>query len=270
MGGITDLVPVASYTVHRIRFGPMKAPLSLGPVPRLRAVTRPVPLAQEAYERIRRGLMLGGELDGVDRLIEQDLAARFVMSRTPIRDALHRLALMGFLEQSSGGGYVRRSFTVRDVREHYELRVLLEPVAAELAARRDPATRERGAERLLADGGLLDEAAMTRFHLAVAELSGNHVLMRVIGNVTERLVGFGIPETNPAHASDVAAAHLLIAHGIQHGDASARLTMATHLGDCERALIAQVSTWPAGRGASDPVDDDRSPVHLADDISVDR
>jgi GntR family transcriptional regulator, vanillate catabolism transcriptional regulator len=210
--------------------------------PTLRSVTRPVPLGQVAYERIRRGLMAGGELDGVDRLIEQDLAARLAMSRTPIREALHRLALMGFLEQSAGGGYIRRSFSVRDAREHYDLRILLEPAAAELAARRDPADRQAGLQRLLVEAASVDERAATRFHLAVAELSGNQVLSRVIANVTERLAGFGVPEAYPDTLPQAFSAHGQIAHLIEQGDPAAGPAMADHLEACEAALIAHLAT----------------------------
>jgi len=212
------------------------------PIQPLRAVIRPMPLGQVAYDRIRRGLMAGGELDGVDRLIEQDLAARLAMSRTPIRDALHRLALMGFLQQASGRGYVRRSFSVRDAREHYDLKVLLEPVAAELAARGDKADRQAGARRLRADAASAGEPAATRFHLAVAELSGNLVLARVISNVTERLAGFGIPEAYAGAEAEISTAHMRIASLIERGDVGAGRAMTAHLEARETALIERLST----------------------------
>lgn len=211
--------------------------------PTLRAVTRPLPLGQVAYDRIRRGLMAGGELDGVDRLIEQDLAARLAMSRTPVRDALHRLALMGFLEQSSGGGYIRRSFSLRDAREHYDLRILLEPAAAQLAAGRGTADRHAGLQRLLDAAGSVDDGAATRFHLAVAELSGNPVLSRVIANVTDRLAGFGVPEADPGTVPEAASSvHGQIARLIEQGDPAVGHAMADHLEACASALIARLAT----------------------------
>jgi len=206
----------------------------------LRTVTRPVPLAQVAYERIRRGLAVGGELDGVERLIEQDLAGRLTMSRTPVREALHRLALMGFLEPSSGGGYTRRSFSIRDAREHYELRLLLEPAAAALAAARPTSARRSAAAELVASVPSPGAVADATFHVRLAERSGNVALARVIATVVERLAGFGIPELG-GDASAVALAHRRIAAAIESAEPSAGDEMAVHLEACQRALISQLS-----------------------------
>jgi DNA-binding GntR family transcriptional regulator len=231
----------------------------------LRTLSRPVPLAQIAYERVRRGLAAGGELHGLDRLIEQDLAARLEMSRTPVRDALHRLALMGFLEPSPGGGYVRRTFTVRDAREHYELRVLLEPVAAQLAAGGSAGRRVPGAENLLAHASKFEWGDDARFHILVAELSGNDVLARVIANVMERLIGFGVREANGDNAPAVVGAHRRIAQAIGRGDASAQEEMAGHLHECEEALVAHLG---APVQPMDAVVSDVRPVAEATDSGV--
>lgn len=221
----------------------------------LRALSRPVPLAQIAYERIRRGLAVGGELEGLDRLIEQELAERLQMSRTPVRDALHRLALMGFLEPSAGGGYVRRTFTIRDAREHYELRVLLEPVAAALAAERAATSSGRatmaGLDRL-AESAIADDG---RFHVQVAELSGNDALARVIASVVERLIGFGIRETGIDHPNSVQAAHRRIVEAIESGQTTARDEMERHLIECQQALVADL-----GGGHPRPIAADQPPL----------
>jgi DNA-binding GntR family transcriptional regulator len=200
-----------------------------------------------AYDRIRRGLAAGGELAGLDRLIEQDLAARLTMSRTPVRDALHRLALMGFLEPSPGGGYVRRSFSLRDAREHYELRVLLEPVAADLAASQ-PLSREPDDMPVRARAEwATDPDEDERFHLLVAQRSGNDVLARVIATVVERLVGFGISEVNDDNRREVRAAHARIADAIARQDRGARREMEQHLAESQRALLARLAAtgWEA-------------------------
>jgi DNA-binding GntR family transcriptional regulator len=212
----------------------------------LRTLSRPVPLGQMAYDRIRRGLAAGGELDGLDRLIEQDLAARLTMSRTPVRDALHRLALMGFLEPSAGGGYVRRSFSLRDAREHYELRVLLEPVAADLAATGVLSGGRAKASGRTRDGWAKDPDEDERFHLLVAQRSGNDVLARVIASVVERLVGFGISEVNADNRRDIRVAHRRIADAIERREPGAGAEMEEHLAECQHALLARLAaTWPS-------------------------
>jgi DNA-binding GntR family transcriptional regulator len=148
--------------------------------PSLKRLDRPARLSEQAYERIRAELLSGGRLSRVGRLVERDVARRLSMSRTPVRDALRRLASEGLIEPAgAGGGYVRRRPSVRDVRECYELRLLLEPVAAALAARR-PRTSGGPAGRSDAE-----------FHTWVAEASGNPVLARALRAVDDRLAVVG-------------------------------------------------------------------------------
>ena len=64
------------------------------------------------------------------------LAKEFSISRTPIREALSRLAEEGLLERARGGGFVVRSFAIADVLDMIELRGVLEGTAARLAAER--------------------------------------------------------------------------------------------------------------------------------------
>ena len=153
----------------------------------LRKLQRSSPLRELAYERIRRELLPGGVLHGVDRLVERDLADRLAMSRTPVRDALRRLELAGIVEPLAGGGYARRRVTLREVEELHELLLLLEPVAARMAAEAEPRTRQE----LLDSSAIVTRDASplanTRFHVALAESSGNVVLARVVANLNERL-----------------------------------------------------------------------------------
>lgn len=153
----------------------------------LRKLQRPSPLRELAYERLRRELLPGGSLHEADRLVERDLADRFTMSRTPVRDALRRLALAGIVEPLAGGGYARRRVTLREVEELHELLSLLEPVAAHVAAGGEPDVVDA---LLSSDAVTARDAspiANTRFHVAVAEASGNLVLARVVATLNERL-----------------------------------------------------------------------------------
>lgn len=186
----------------------------------VRKLERPSPLRELAYDRIRHELLPGGSLHGVDRLVERELADRFTMSRTPIRDALRRLALAGIVEPLGGGGYTRRRVTLREVDELHELLALLEPVAAGMAAARD---------REVIDSLLSSEAATerdatpianTRFHVAVAEASGNLVLARVVATLNERLVAEHQLVEPDEGSAPISAGHDEIVDAIGRGDAS--------------------------------------------------
>ena len=85
-----------------------------------------------AYELRQR--IVKGELPGGTRLYEVALADEMAISRTPVREAMSRLAEEGLLERARGGGFVVRSFTYADMVDAIELRGVLEGTALRLSA----------------------------------------------------------------------------------------------------------------------------------------
>ncbi len=83
-----------------------------------------------------RKKILAGDLPGGTRLFEVPLAEELEISRTPLRDAMSRLAEEGLLERAKSGGFVVRQFTFSDVIDAIELRGVMEGTAARLAAER--------------------------------------------------------------------------------------------------------------------------------------
>lgn len=80
-------------------------------------------------DEIRDGILKAG-----DRLREQDIAARFGMSRTPVREGLGRLLEKGLLVAAGGRGLTVRALTTAEVIDLYAMREILEGAAARLAA----------------------------------------------------------------------------------------------------------------------------------------
>jgi DNA-binding GntR family transcriptional regulator len=80
--------------------------------------------------------ILEGVLQPGERLRAEALAQRFGTSRTPVREALLQLEAQGLVEVEPNRGAVVRSFDRDDLRDLYEVRALLEPKAAALAAQR--------------------------------------------------------------------------------------------------------------------------------------
>src|SRR5215471_11561174 len=83
-----------------------------------------------------RELVLKGQFPPGEHLSEPQLVARLGVSRTPVREALSRLAHEGLLYTAGTGRYRVREFTMTDVRDAIELRGVLEGTAARLAAER--------------------------------------------------------------------------------------------------------------------------------------
>lgn len=89
--------------------------------------------ASETYELLLAEIETGGLPPGM-RLREVDLAARFSISRTPIREALKRLELQGIVTHEPHHGAVVASLDYAQIVELYLLREVLEGTAARLAA----------------------------------------------------------------------------------------------------------------------------------------
>ena len=96
-------------------------------------VPTPRDLGQEAYARIRAAVRDGTLAPGL-RLTETDLAARFGVSRTPVRQAIARLEAEGLLTHEARRGLTVTRPDHAQVVELYVMREVLEGAAARLAA----------------------------------------------------------------------------------------------------------------------------------------
>jgi GntR family transcriptional regulator of vanillate catabolism len=83
-----------------------------------------------------REKIISSELPGGMRLFEVPLAEKLEISRTPVREALSRLAEEGLLDRLPNGGFMVRRFGFADVVDSIELRGVMEGTAARLAAER--------------------------------------------------------------------------------------------------------------------------------------
>ncbi|MBY6089637.1 GntR family transcriptional regulator [Maritimibacter alkaliphilus] len=138
-----------------------------------------------------RKRIIDGDIPGGTRLFEVALAEDLQISRTPVREAMSRLAEEGLLERARSGGFLVRSFAYADVIDTIELRGVLEGTAARLAAERgvsDAKLKEIGAivQKLdLCIGETPDDVDFTgyselnsEFHEVLAALPGSATLER--------------------------------------------------------------------------------------------
>jgi DNA-binding GntR family transcriptional regulator len=122
---------------------------------------------ERAYTQIRSGL-LGGVFAPGERLREEDLAQRTGVSRTPVREALRRLALEGFVDLQPGRGVQVVSWSDQDLDEIFSVRALLEGYGAAQAAQR--ATSEH-VEALTALCDRMDAVAETTYAADLGDLA---------------------------------------------------------------------------------------------------
>jgi DNA-binding GntR family transcriptional regulator len=90
-------------------------------------------LREKIVETIRSAIV-NGQLPAGTRVAEPDLADRFGISRTPIREAFRQLESEGFITVIPRKGAVVASFSAKDVSDFYDLKALLEGYAARCAA----------------------------------------------------------------------------------------------------------------------------------------
>ena len=90
-----------------------------------------ITLSRQAYEALS-GKIISGKLKAGERLTEDGLCAEFQISRTPLRDALSKLAQEGLIEPLPTRGYRVKSFTGESVKALFECRALLECEALKL------------------------------------------------------------------------------------------------------------------------------------------
>jgi len=211
----------------------MQRPMSASP-PNGRLEIQSV--VDHVYTALRERI-LSGDLPRASKLRQVSLADEMGVSRTPLREALRRLAAEGLVDFSPNRGATVSELDFGDMRHAWAARVALEPGAARLAAeRRDPdgvaAMREAIADQRSADGERGQSFSANRaFHLALAAASGNPHLTRFAEMLWVPRIGVPIyvaQAAEPAGPSAWADEHERIADAIEGGDADAaeRLTRA--------------------------------------------
>lgn len=150
--------------------------------------------AQDVYLQLKT-LIMGFELYPGSRVTETELAQRFGVSRTPVREALQRLQLEGYVTVRPKQGCFIREIDIEEIDEHYQVRIALEMCAIELACTRMP---ERALKELARQWDPAyqpaeepDVESMSArdegFHIALAEGSGNLVLADYLQRVNQSI-----------------------------------------------------------------------------------
>ena len=150
--------------------------------------------SERAYNTIRK-LLVEFRLKPEQRINEVQLSRSLGVSRTPIREALNRLASEGFVSLTPNRGFFVRSLSTEGLLDIYELRSIIECAAFRLMCERaDDAQIERlrvywdaivdGYREQPPDVILGEDEG---FHLLIAELSGNPELVNQLDAINARI-----------------------------------------------------------------------------------
>jgi len=130
-----------------------------------------------------RELLMTGELGPGEQLRQRDLAQRFGVSQTQVREAMRRLESEGLLSCDTHRGFTVVVADLGQVEENFRIRAALESLGASLAARKvDPAGLRRLREqmRALADGDPRYAELNREFHFTVYEYAHSPLLLSLM------------------------------------------------------------------------------------------
>ena len=227
------------------------------------------------YEEIVRQIksMIGeGRLKSGDQLPpERDLADKFVVSRTSVREALRALESLGLVEIRPGEGTFVREASIESlveplallmvsqreaIAELFEARRVLEPSLAALAAERATPEEIQEMERILDDQGREVAAGRTglaqdaQFHAAMGAAAHNRAITRITHAIMDLLTQSREESLNtPGRATRSHEDHRRILDAVHRRDAeAARRAMIEHIEAVEGLVVAPDTPGAHRRG----------------------
>lgn len=194
----------------------------------MRPILGQTTLVEQVYDEILKEIT-DGRLKSNARLIQDELARSLGVSRQPVQQALLLLHSQGYLQEAAGSGLVVAPIDLRRASELYEIRCVVEGMAARLAAgRRDKAAADRAAAlidqgRKAARQGVISKLlrADMDFHKTIYDMSGNQMIRETLKpawHQVGRVMGEVLAEETPGEIWDQ---HDAILSAILSGDADA-------------------------------------------------
>lgn len=196
------------------------------------------------YTEVRRSIIMGYRKPG-ERLNVEEIANTYQTSITPVRDALQHLGQEGLVTIKPRAGYFVTQITLKELRDMFELRNILEFAALERTVER--ITEEQFTTLYHVHAGYTGDddesydrytAENQRFHYLLAEASGNQELARTLKYLLDRLARFMVLR----HAGKtLEETHTRILDGLHNQDLSAaRQALSDDIGNTFDISLARI------------------------------
>lgn len=204
-------------------------------------------LRVDIHEKLREEILACRLSPGAD-LREQELASRFQVSKSPVRDALLRLEREQLVTIAPRQGYRVAPISLSDARDLLRLRSVLECASAAEAAREADGRELAALDRFRSfrpSQWLEGFAGYNReFHCALARASGNRRMSALTCELieqTRRLVHVSVQEV-PRRTAPLVTEHAAIIDAVQVGDGRrASALLRTHIAAAERRVADALS-----------------------------
>ena len=203
------------------------------------------------YEKIRADV-LACVLSPGSRIFENELAQRYNVSKSPVRDALLRMQEQGLIEVLPRKGYLVRPISIRDSYDLYEMRLLLEKSSIRRAC--DEASDEDLASldyyRCVDNNNLAHWVIYNRdFHRKIAQLSGNARMSKITAEVIDqfdRLTFVGVSNAPSDMVSEkFVSEHCEVIDALQARDRSKASSLITkHITKSKKRLFSVLGNQP--------------------------
>ena len=213
------------------------APIRLDSYQPLREV-----VCETLREAIREGILQPGE-----RLMEIQIAEELGVSRTPVREAIRKLELEGYVVMLPRRGTYVANLSIKDINEVFEIRSSIDALAAGLAAERITEDElEKMEHMLVATVDAFEHGDMERvvefdsqFHDVLYCASRNDRLVGIISNLREQLTRFrSISMAQPGRMKETMDEHRRMVEAIAQRDVELAQSIAReHMENAEQALL---------------------------------
>lgn len=201
------------------------------------------PLREMVFESLREAIILGKLRPG-ERLMEIQLAEEMGVSRTPVREAIRKLELEGFVVMVPRKGAYVAGVSIKDIADVFEVRAALEGLAAGLAAERiTEEEMEQLESAILSISGEEDVLTVVKgdsmFHELIYKASRNHRLIQIITHLQEQINRFRLTSLSiPGRLRIAVGEHKKITEAICCRDVDLAQNLASeHMENAEQNLL---------------------------------
>ncbi|MFZ5650599.1 MAG: GntR family transcriptional regulator [Bacillota bacterium] len=204
------------------------------------------PLREMVFESLREAI-IQGRLKPGERLMEMQLAEEMGVSRTPVREAIRKLELEGFVVMIPRKGAYVSGISVRDIVDVFEVRAALEALAAGLAAERVTDKELEELERsIVLAAELGDKAELdaivetdTNFHELIYKACRNERLVQIVTHLKEQIQRFRTTSlSQPGRSRDALYEHRAIVEAISERNIDLAQALAReHVENAEQSLL---------------------------------
>lgn len=214
------------------------------------------PLREIVFESLREAI-INGHLKPGERLMEIQLADEMGVSRTPVREAIRKLELEGFVVMIPRKGAYVAGISLKDIADVFEIRAALESLAAALAAERITEDELEALERSLVKVSECTEAndldslivVDTDFHDILYKASRNERLVQIVSNLREQIQRFRMTSlSQPGRLKDTIEEHRKLVEALSERNIELARTLAReHIENAENSMLDVIRNSEIGQ-----------------------